>query len=91
MRITIELSEGESRTTTIRHEGAGGEFAARGTVAAAADRDGGPVPEALLMALGARTDVGADGRPVHADTDAGAPTTSAVEGFVMPAGRRVLS
>jgi hypothetical protein len=92
MRITIELSEAESRTTTIRHEGTTSETAARGAVASAADLDGGPVPEALLAALGGvRTDAGTDGRPVHAGVDGGAPTILAVEGFVMPAGRRSLS
>jgi hypothetical protein len=47
MRITIELSEAEGRATAIHRE-SGSALAADATPV-----DGGPPPEALLVALGA--------------------------------------
>ena len=72
MRITIEMSEAESRSTTIHREmiGAG---AAEPAAQEAPAFNGGPPPEPLLVALGARGEAGAAAPPGPGDTDAGGP------------------
>jgi hypothetical protein len=74
MRIIIELSEAESHATSIRHEPTAAEAAAMSQPAAA---DGGQPSEALLAALGAKAEPGAERkeRPTgrNGATDAGTP------------------
>jgi hypothetical protein len=81
MRITIELTEAEGRATTIRPEG--------GAVPEDAPAmDGGPPPEALLIALGAvaagETTAAPTERP---GADAGGPPAWLVDVVTGGAGR----
>jgi hypothetical protein len=72
VRITIEMTEAESRSTTIHREVLGAA-AAEPAAHEAAAFNGGPPPEPLLIALGARTEGGANAPPGPGDTDAGGP------------------
>lgn len=72
MRITIEMTEAEGRATTIRRE-MGGALPSGAAVPEGPPQDGGPPSEALLVALGAKSVVGAGGPTERLGTDAGGP------------------
>jgi hypothetical protein len=74
MRITIDITEAEERSATIRPET--GSVLVTGSAGAeeAPPKDGGPPPEALLVALGAESATRAGGGPTERlGTDAGGP------------------
>lgn len=56
MRIIIEMNEAESRSASVSREVSGQQTASGQATTQAAALDGGPPPEALLLALGARTE-----------------------------------
>jgi hypothetical protein len=73
MRIIIELTEAESRSTTIQQPTVTTQPATQAS-GEAPPIDGGPPPEALLMALRAKPDDAfASGRPSAINGDAGEP------------------
>lgn len=76
MRITIDITEPEGRSTIITREGA---VQQPGTTEAPA-ADGGRPPEALLLALGAKAEAGTEGTVARgADIDAGKPPSWLVD------------
>ena len=76
MRITIDISEPEGRSTIITREGAAQQT---GTAEAPAT-DGGQPPEALMLALGAKAEAGAEGTVARdGDIDAGKPPSWLVD------------
>ncbi len=84
MRITIEMTESEGRSTTVSRQmvGAGTTGSAGGEGPAA---DGGPPPEALLMALGVQSQPGMTAT-TGGDQDAGEPSSWLVDAIT--SGRR---
>ncbi len=77
MRITIEMTESESRSTTVSQQlvGAVTTGSAAGEAPAA---DGGPPAEALLMALGTQSQPGMTAT-TGGYQDAGAPSSCLVD------------
>ena len=72
MRITIEMTEAESRSTTIHRE-VGGAVTTGQVEREPPASDGGPPAQALLLALGGKAELGAEGLGVGGDSDAGGP------------------
>lgn len=77
MRITIEMSEAESRSTSIHRE-IGGATTGQAERESPAT-DAGPPPEALLLALGGRAELGPQVLGVSGDADAGGPPSWLVD------------
>lgn len=78
MRIIIEMNEAESRSASVSREVSGQQTASGQATTQAAALDGGPPPEALLLALGARTEtstVSTSPTQFGSDQDAGPPPT----------------
>ncbi len=73
MRIIIEMTEAESRSASVSREVAGQQTAARPAEQEAPAADGGAAPEALLLALGAKTEKPTEGAATSTATDAGRP------------------
>ena len=73
MRITIELTDAEGRYTTIRPEATGDRRSGQAVAEEAPPQDGGPPPEALLIALGAQSGIKPGVPTERLGTDAGAP------------------
>ncbi len=72
MRITIEMTEAESRSTAIHREVGGGGTTGQPERETPAS-DGGSPPEALLFALGAKAALGSEEVGVSGDMDGGGP------------------
>ena len=79
MRITIEMTEAERRSTVIGQE-AGAGAATMSAAPEAAAINGGSPPESLLLALGARSELSAaTGTAESGDRDAGGPPSWLVD------------
>lgn len=65
MRITIDLTEAESRSTTVKRESEDVALTQPPT------SDGGAVPESLLLEIGQRDATHTPTKPTDGDTDAG--------------------
>ena len=87
MRITIEMTEAESRSTMISQE-VGGAMATGPAAREAPAINGGSPPEPLLLALGAKSQLAAAGTADGGDRDAGAPPSWLVDLITGGAGGR---
>jgi hypothetical protein len=87
VRITIEMTEAESRSTMISQE-VGGSMATVSAAREAPAINGGSPPEPLLLALGAKSELAAAGTADGGDRDAGGPPSWLVDMITAGAGGR---
>jgi hypothetical protein len=88
MRITIEMTDAETRSATIEQPIATTQPATQAS-GEGPPIDGGAAPETLLVALGARSEVAAPAKPSRINEDAGEPPRWLVDAIAVGAGRRL--
>jgi len=81
MRITIDMTEAESRSLTINRQVAGDQTSGQAAAQEAAAADAGPPPEALVLALGAKSAAAEEITTRGGDTDAGKPSLWLLDGI----------
>jgi len=90
VRITIEMTESESRSAMISQE-VGGAVATVSAAREATAINGGSPPEALLLALGAKSELAAAGTADGGDRDAGGPPSWLMDLITRGASGRTVS